>query len=147
MQNIAGVATGGIAHALLLAERLKLPMQYVRSSAKAHGLSRKIEGLPRNAQGENHYQGQRVLLVEDVISTGESCLKAVEALRQAGAQVSSCLAVYSYAFSETERAFADSGLKCSALLSFPQLLEYMAGSLSPEQLEQLRKWHNRPFVI
>ena len=147
VQNIAGVATGGIAYALLLAERLKLPMQYVRSSAKAHGLSRKIEGLPRNAQGENHYQGQRVLLVEDVISTGESCLKAVEALRQAGAQVSSCLAVYSYAFSETERAFADSGLKCSALLSFPQLLEYMAGSLSPEQLEQLRKWHNRPFVI
>ena len=127
-QNIAGVATGGIAHALLLAERWKLPMQYVRSSAKAHGLSRKIEGLPGGERSENGYRGQSVLLIEDVISTGESCLKAAEALRQAGAAVSSCLAVYSYAFPKAERAFADSALTCSALLSFPQLLEYMAGA-------------------
>ena len=144
-QNIAGVATGGIAHALLLAERLQLPMQYVRSSAKAHGLSRKIEGLPRKVQGENQYQGQSVLLVEDVISTGKSCLKAAEALRRAGAAVSVCLAVYSYAFPKVERAFADSGLAFSALLSFPQLLEYMAGNLSPKELERLRAWHSRPF--
>ena len=144
-QNVAGVATGGIAHALLLAERLQLPMQYVRSSAKAHGLSRKIEGLPRKVQGENQYQGQSVLLIEDVISTGESCLKAAEALRRAGAAVSVCLAVYSYAFPKAERAFADSGLAFSALLSFPQLLEYMAGNLSPEELERLRTWHSRPF--
>ena len=142
--NIAGVATGGIAHAVLLAERLQLPVQYVRSSAKAHGSLRQVECLPHG-----QYGGQSVALIEDVISTGESLLRAVEAVRQIGANVTACFAIYSYDFLKVQQAFAAAALPYGSLLSFAQLLNYVEQRqlFRAEQLAQLREWHADPFVL
>ena len=145
--NIAGVATGGIAHAVLLAERLQLPVQYVRSSAKAHGSLRQVECLPHGQYG-GQYGGQSVALIEDVISTGESLLRAVEAVRQIGADVTACFAIYSYDFLKVKEAFAVAALPYGSLLSFGQLLNYIGQRqlFHAEQLVQLREWHADPFV-
>ncbi len=142
VEHIAGVATGGIAHAALLAQRLRLPMEYVRSSAKAHGLLRKIEGLPAA-----NYKGRTVAVVEDVVSTGESSLQAIEAVRRAGGAVRGCFVIYSYAFPYAKRAFTEAGLSCRSILSFPQLLEYIEQqrSLSSPEIDTLRQWHRNPF--
>ncbi|WGK69706.1 orotate phosphoribosyltransferase [Candidatus Haliotispira prima] len=147
VENIAGVATGGIAHALLLAERMQLPMQYVRSETKMHGLSHKIEGLPGSC-GEAGYKGQSAVVIEDVISTGESALRAVETVRQAGAEVKGCFVIYSYAFSKAEEAFTKAGLTCRAILSFPELLGHVEQQnlFRQEDVEQLRHWHRQPFM-
>ncbi len=154
--NIAGVATGGIAHAVLLAERLQLPVQYVRSSAKAHGSLRQVECLPHGQYGGQYggqhggqNDGQSVALIEDVISTGESLLRAVEAVRQIGANVTACFAIYSYDFLKVQQAFAAAALPYGSLLSFAQLLNYVGQRqlFRAEQLAQLREWHADPFVL
>ena len=142
VDHIVGVATGGIACAVVLAESLELPMQYIRSRAKAHGLSRQVEGLPGNS-----YNGSSVVVIEDVISTGESSLQAIKAVRQAGAEVLGCFAVYSYAFPQAEQAFARAGVSYQAILSFPQLLEYLVryNLFTEREIEQLQQWHRNPF--
>ncbi|MEM9423422.1 MAG: orotate phosphoribosyltransferase [Spirochaetota bacterium] len=143
VEHIAGVATGGIAHAVLLAERLQLPMQYIRSQAKSHGLLRQVEGLPQGG-----YNGERVALIEDVSSTGGSALQAAHALEQSGANVLGCFTVYSYAFGKTEMAFAEASLPLRSILSFPQLLNFVAGRrlFRSGEIEQLRAWHKNPFT-
>ncbi|MEZ4958896.1 MAG: orotate phosphoribosyltransferase [Saprospiraceae bacterium] len=96
-EAIAGVATAGIAHGMLLADALKLPFAYVRSKAKEHGRQNLIEGeLPERA---------KVLVVEDLISTGGSSLAAVDAVRQSGAEVVGVLAIFSYNFEKAHKAF------------------------------------------
>ena len=143
INNIAGVATGGIAHGVLLAEYLGIAMQYVRSATKSHGLLRQIEGLPNE-----NYNGENVVVIEDVISTGESSLQAMATLRQAGAQILGCLAVYSYAFPKTEEAFAEAQVPCYAILNFPQLLKYIQKQkiISEKEISQLEQWHYEPFI-
>ncbi len=140
--NIAGVATGGIAHAVLLANRRELPMQYIRTSAKSHGLSRKVEGL------NSGYEGSTVAVIEDVISTGESSLQAIQAAQDAGGEVLACLAVYSYAFPKAEQAFAQAGISCQTILNLPQLLDYMEKNqlFSQDEIQQLKQWHSNPFT-
>lgn len=135
---IAGVATAGIPHGALLADRLKLPFLYVRSSAKEHGRRHLIEGqLPANA---------RVLVVEDLISTGGSCLAAAEVLKQAGAEVAGVLAIFHYGFERADHAFSSKGIPFATLSNYDVLVDeaVQGGFIGPADLDDLRKWRADP---
>jgi len=111
---VAGVATAGIAHGMLLADALKLPFAYVRSKPKEHGRQNLIEGeLPA---------GSKVLVIEDLISTGGSSLQAVEAVREAGLQVVGVLAIFSYHFEKAAKAFQNAGCKLETLSNYDVLI-------------------------
>jgi len=116
VEIIAGVATAGIPHGALVAEALNLPFIYVRSEAKKHGLSNQIEGkLPQDA---------KVVVVEDLVSTGGSSLTAVNALRTAGANVLGMTALFTYAFDTADIAFKDADCSLFTLSDYPSLIEY-----------------------
>lgn len=136
--TIAGVATAGIAHGALLAEQLALPFIYVRASPKGHGRQNQIEGELR--------PGARALVVEDLISTGSSCLQAVGALRGAGCAVAGVLAIFSYGFSEAAAAFEKAGCPFDTLSSYPVLLEEALKEryIGQEELAALREWRENP---
>jgi orotate phosphoribosyltransferase len=129
---VAGTATAGIPHAAWVAERLELPMVYVRASAKDHGRARRVEGRP--------LRGERVVLVEDLISTGASALAAVEALRAEGGQVLGVQAIFTYGLSDAERAFEAAGVRVQALTSFAALLETL--DLDDASRRALLAWRN-----
>lgn len=137
---IAGTATAGIPHAAWLADRLGLPMVYVRSSAKEHGRGNRIEGrLP---------EGARVVLVEDLVSTGGSSLAAVEALQKAGAEVPAVVAVFSYGLPRAEAAFRAAGVPLYTLSDYDALLDAARseGRLDEDALATLRAWRENPQV-
>ena len=133
-QAVMGVATAGIPHAALVAERLGLPMGYVRGAAKGHGRQNRIEGLVT--------PGQRIVLVEDLVSTGGSVLSAAEALRDAGAEPVAALAVFSYGFAEADAAFTAAGLPLVTLTTFAALADVarLDGALSDADLDTLAAW-------
>jgi orotate phosphoribosyltransferase len=135
---IAGTATAGIPHATLLAETLGLPLAYVRSSAKAHGRGNQIEGRVE--------AGQRVVVVEDLVSTGGSALAAAEAVRAAGAEPVAVVAVFSYGLDAAGDAFRKAGVPLHVLTTYDQLAEVAAdtGALAPESLDVLRAWRENP---
>ncbi len=135
---IAGTATAGIPHAAWLAERLDLPMAYVRSKAKGHGRENRIEGRVE--------KGQRAVLVEDLVSTGGSALGAVEALRTAGAEVAAVVAIFSYGLGEAERRFTEAGVKLRTLTDFEALLAVAEAEerLPANAVETLRAWRRDP---
>lgn len=137
-EAVAGVATAGIAQGALVAERLECPYSYVRPQPKAHGMGNQIEGrvLP----------GQRVVLVEDLISTGNSSLKAAEALRAAGAEVVGMLAVFTYGFAQAEQAFAAAGISLVCLSDYAALLEeaQARGVIGEAELAHLSAWREAP---
>lgn len=138
VQAIAGVASAGIPHGALLADRLALPFAYVREKAKAHGRQNQIEGaLP---------EGCSVLVVEDLISTGGSSLKAVEALREAGFQVAGVIAIFSYGFPSSAESFNAAGCILHTLSNYDALIESAVETnyLRPEALETLRQWRQNP---
>jgi orotate phosphoribosyltransferase len=110
---IGGVATAGIAHAALIADRMELPMIYIRSEAKSHGMGNQVEG--------NLEAGQRVLVIEDLLSTGGSSLKAVDAVRATGATVVGVLAIFSYGFDACITAFANANCPYKTLTDYPTL--------------------------
>ena len=113
-EAVAGVATGAIAQGALVADELCLPFAYVRSKPKDHGMGNLIEGeLPK---------GAKVVVVEDLISTGGSSLKAVEAIRQAGCEVVGMVASYTYGFPIAEKAFADAGVKLVTLTDYENVV-------------------------
>jgi orotate phosphoribosyltransferase len=135
---IAGVATGGIAHGALVAEELGIPFVYVRSSAKEHGLGNQIEG---------HFEkGQRVIVIEDLISTGGSSLKAVESLREAGLEVKGLVAIFSYGFDIAFSNFADAECPFITLSDYDHLIEQAVKSnyVSEKEMESLKEWKNAP---
>lgn len=136
--TIAGTATAGIPHAAWLADALDAPMAYVRSSAKAHGTGRRIEGH-RDPDGQ-------AVVVEDLVSTGGSALEAVAALRQAGVDVSAVLAIFSYQFEVAATAFRDAGLSLYVLCTFEQLLGTARerGALDEDTVAELRAWRADP---
>lgn len=112
---VAGIATAGIPYAAILADRLKKPMLYVRASPKAHGKANQVEG---------HFEkGARVLVIEDLVSTGQSSLAAVQALKDAGAEVVDCLAIFSYGFSFAINAFHRMRCRLRTLTGLNELLE------------------------
>ena len=111
---VAGVATAGIAHGLLLAEALDKPFAYVRSKPKGHGRQNQIEG--------ELSKGARVLVVEDLISTGGSSLAAVEALREEGIKVAGVLSVFTYNFEKAKNAFAQADCKMDSLSNYDVMI-------------------------
>ncbi len=112
---IAGIATAGIPHAAILADRLNKPLLYVRSAPKAHGKGNQIEG--------RFGKEDRILVIEDLVSTGKSSLEAVAALKKAGAKVGDCLAIFSYGFPASQKAFRKAGCRLRTLTDLPILLE------------------------
>ncbi len=135
---VAGVATAGIPHGALLADRLDKPFIYVRSKPKAHGRQNRIEGQLE--------AGQRVLVIEDLISTGGSVLKAVEALRAAGAEVAGVLAIFTYGFAQAEEAFARAEINWGTLTNYQTLLEEAVAAhyLDERWLATLDAWRRDP---
>ena len=135
---VAGVATGAIAQGALVADELGLPFCYVRSKAKDHGMQNLIEGdLP---------QGAKVVVVEDLLSTGGSSLKAVEALRQAGAEVVGMVASYTYGFPVAEEAFRQAGVRLLTLTDYESVVEQAAltGYIREEDKAVLAEWRQNP---
>ncbi len=132
-QVLMGTATAGIAHAALAAERLHLPMGYVRSGAKSHGRGNQIEGRLE--------PGARVVVVEDLISTGGSSLEAVESLREAGAEVLGIAALFTYRMSKADERMGAAGVKAVALSNLDVLVEvavesgYLAADQGPSVLQ------------
>jgi orotate phosphoribosyltransferase len=135
---VAGVATAGIPHGVLLADLLEQPFVYVRSGAKDHGRRNQIEG-------ELH-PGQRVLVIEDLISTGGSCLAAVDALRDAGAEVVGVLAIFQYGFDKAKVAFANKGVDFQTLTNYDALVQeaVRTGYVSQDDLQTLSEWRENP---
>jgi len=135
---IAGVATGAIGIGMLVAHILELPFIYVRPEPKKHGQKNQIEG---------HFNsGQRVLVIEDLISTGKSSLNAVNALRQSGAEVLGMMALFTYGFAIADKAFKDAEVPLQTLCDYQQLLAVALekGKISTQQLENLKKWREDP---
>ena len=135
---VAGVATAGIPHGVLLADRLDLPFVYVRSSAKEHGRRNRIEGRLE--------EGKRYLVVEDLISTGGSSLEAVAVLREAGAEIAGVLAIFSYQFPSATEAFKQADVPLVTLSDYGALLEAATATdvLTVEDATALQDWRNDP---
>lgn len=135
---VAGVATGAIAQGAMVADELNMPFCYVRSKAKDHGMGNLIEGeLP---------VGAKVVVVEDLISTGGSSLKAVEALRQAGFEVVGMVASYTYGFAVAEEAFAKAGVNLVTLTDYEHVVERAleTGYIQDSDVELLHRWRKDP---
>ncbi len=135
---VAGVATGAIAMGALVADALEKPFVYVRPKPKDHGMGNQIEGrLP---------EGTRVLVVEDLISTGGSSLKAVAALRREGAQIEGMVASFTYGFPVAEAAFKDAGVELRTLSDYHHVLQVAVsqGYITAEQEKVLSRWRENP---
>ncbi|MDE6153007.1 MAG: orotate phosphoribosyltransferase [Muribaculaceae bacterium] len=135
---IAGVATGAIAQGALVADELGLPYVYVRSTPKDHGLENLIEG--------NVKPGQKVVVIEDLISTGGSSLKAVEALRSAGCEVVGMAAIFTYGFPVAEKAFNDANVKLCTLSNYNSMLQAALDTnyIREQDIETLAMWRHDP---
>lgn len=135
---IAGTATAGIPHAAWVSERMDLPMCYVRSKAKGHGKGNQIEGkvLP----------GQKVVVIEDLISTGGSCITAVEALRESECEVLGVAAIFTYELQKGEDALNEHGIEAVSLSDYSSLLEAAEeeGLISRADLVELKEWRRDP---
>ncbi len=135
---IAGVATGAIAQGVLIAQELNLPFVYVRSTPKKHGMENLIEGEIRPKQ--------KVVVVEDLISTGNSSLMAVEVLRKAGVEVLGMVAIFTYGFVTAEQNFKNADCKLLTITNYEQLLEVAVpeGYITASQLDLLKEWRMNP---
>lgn len=137
-EAIAGVATGAIAQGALVADSLGLPFAYVRSKPKDHGMTNLIEG--------DLQKGMKVVVVEDLISTGGSSLKAVEALRQHGCEVIGMVASYTYGFPVAEEAFKQAQVELTTLTNYEAVVEValQTGYIKQEHVELLHQWRANP---
>jgi len=135
---IAGVATGGIAQGALVAQELGLPFIYIRSEAKKHGMGNQIEGY--------FEEGQRVVVIEDLISTGGSSLKAVEALREAKLEVKGLIAIFTYGFKVAEDNFTNAQCPYRTLTNYDILLDHAKATnmISEEEAKSLLEWKSDP---
>lgn len=137
-EAVAGVATGAIPQGALVADALSLPFVYVRSKPKDHGLENLIEGELK--------PGTKVVVVEDLISTGGSSLKAVEAIRKYGCEVIGMVASYTYGFPVAKKAFEDVGVTLLTLTDYEHVVEQalQTGYISKEDVEVLGEWRRNP---
>jgi len=135
---IAGVATGGIAIGALVAQELGLPFVYIRSSAKGHGMQNMVEGVIES--------GQSVIVIEDLISTGMSSLKAVAALKEIGCNVKGMVAIFSYGFQIAEEAFKKEKITLHTLTNYNQLIDQAVNLeyISAEKIDTLKSWRENP---
>lgn len=136
VEVIAGTATAGIPHAAWVSELLDLPMIYVRDSAKKHGKTNQIEGRV--------LEGQKVVIIEDLISTGLSSLKVAKALREAGAEVLGVVAIFSYELKKAQAAFEEAGVEYITLTNYPVLVEEAVSIdyIHQDDVEKLLEWRN-----
>jgi len=137
-ESLAGVATAGIPHGALAADLLRLPFIYVRSKPKGHGLTNQIEGVLT--------EGQKVVVIEDLVSTGMSSLEAVEALRAAGADVIGMCALFTYGFPQAQEAFEKANVKLITLSNYNALMEVATSQslVRAEDGEKLQEWRVSP---
>ncbi|MGG1311748.1 MULTISPECIES: orotate phosphoribosyltransferase [Cohnella] len=137
-EAVAGIATGGIPHAAWVAQKLNLPMLYVRDKAKGHGKTNQIEG---------HFTpGQKVVLIEDLISTGGSSLKAAVAVREAGCTVLGVVAIFTYQFQKAADAFAAENIPLDTLSNYTALIAAALenGTIQEKDVELLKSWRENP---
>ncbi len=135
---IAGVATGAIAQGVLTAEVLGKPFIYVRSAPKGHGMTNQVEG--------EYFEGAKVVVIEDLISTGGSSLKAVEALRAAGCEVMGMVAIFTYGFATAQENFENAGVEVVTLSDYNTLIEVATEQnyISSDDQETLKQWRKSP---
>ena len=135
---ITGVATGAIAHGMLVADRLDLPFSYVRTAPKAHGLEGMIEGQVK--------KDDRVVVIEDLVSTGRSSLAAVSALREAGCEILGMAAIFTYGFDIASESFRKNNCKLQSLTNYHTLIEVAREMklVDPEDLGTLNNWRQDP---
>ena len=137
VEVVAGTATAGIPHAAWVSELLDLPMIYVRDSAKKHGKTNQIEGRV--------LEGQKVVIIEDLISTGLSSLKVAKALREVGAEVLGVVAIFSYELKKAHEAFSQTEVEYVTLTNYPVLVEEAVASdfIHQDDVEKLLEWRNQ----
>ena len=135
---IAGVATGAIANGALVADKMNKPFVYVRTDKKSHGMKNQVEGAIK--------EGQTVVVIEDLISTGGSSLKAVEALRAAGCKVEGMVAIFSYGFETASENFKANNVDLTILTDYNTMISQAkeAGYVSSEDVESLKEWRLSP---
>lgn len=136
--TIAGVATAGISWGAMAADQLKLPFMYVRPKPKEHGMGNQIEGM--------FEKGQRVVVVEDLISTGKSSLQVCEVLRNEGIIIEGMVAIFNYGFQQANDAFEAAGIKLYSLSNYEELINKVkaAGGLTDRQINSLLNWRENP---
>ncbi|QSE75899.1 orotate phosphoribosyltransferase [Lactococcus taiwanensis] len=134
VEVIAGTATAGIPHGAIISDYLKLPFAYIRSKPKDHGAGNQVEGRVA--------KGQKMVVVEDLISTGGSVLEAVAAAEREGADVLGVVAIFTYELEKANRKFADAGVKLATLTTYSELIEIAkeTGYVTKEELELLKKF-------
>jgi len=137
-EMVAGTATAGIPHAAWVSDLLNLPMCYVRSKPKGHGRGNQIEGAVK--------PGQKVVVVEDLISTGGSVITAVDALREAGCEVLGAVAIFTYELERGYKQLEEANIKAFALSDYSTLIDVALenGLVTESELEKLKEWRNNP---
>lgn len=137
-EMLAGVATAGIAWGAMVADQLKLPYVYVRPKPKEHGLGNQIEGF--------YEAGQKVIVIEDLVSTGKSSLQVVDVLKGAGLEVVGMVSIFTYGFPIATEMFSKAGVTYYPLTDYPTLIQLAAekGIISPDKMEILLKWQTDP---
>lgn len=135
---IAGIATGGVPQGVLVAQELGLPFIYVRSSAKDHGMGNIIEGF--------YEKGQRVVVIEDLISTGGSSIKAINSLREAGLDIKGLVAIFTYGFEVATKNFADAECPVLTLSDYDTLVDAALKTkyITEDDIASLHKWREKP---
>ncbi len=135
---LAGVATAGIAWGAMAADQLKLPYVYVRPKPKEHGMGNQIEGF--------YAAGQKVLVIEDLISTGKSSLQVVDVLRAAGVEVVGMVSIFTYGFPHADEAFTKAGVKYQSLTNYSSLISLAVekGQVTAETEQLLLEWRKDP---
>ncbi|MCL6456986.1 MAG: orotate phosphoribosyltransferase [Gorillibacterium sp.] len=138
VEVIAGTATAGIPHAAWVADKLNLPMIYIRDKAKGHGKENQIEGVLK--------PGQKVIVIEDLISTGGSSLKAALAAREAGGDVQAVLAIFTYEFPKAQQLFAENDIPMLALTTYSALIDVALkqGYIEENTMDKLKAWRENP---
>ncbi|GGF11506.1 orotate phosphoribosyltransferase [Halobacillus andaensis] len=138
---IAGCATAGIPHAAWVADRLNLPMVYVRSEAKKHGKGNQIEG--------DLTQGENVVVIEDLISTGKSSIASSDALRESGKHVIEVLSIFSYNLTAANKAFEEKDYAYDSLADYNELITLMKdkNELTEEDYRKLKEWSKQPDMF
>ena len=136
VEIVSGTATAGIPHAAYVSEVLDLPMNYVRSKSKSHGKQNQIEGALS--------EGKKVVVIEDLISTGGSSITAVDALKEAGAEVLGVVAIFTYSLNKADELFTEAGVPFYTLSDYNELIEVAKdnGDISEEDIKTLVEWRD-----
>ncbi|MDO5376618.1 MAG: orotate phosphoribosyltransferase [Staphylococcus rostri] len=137
VEIVSGTATAGIPHAAYVSDKMSLPMNYVRSKSKSHGKQNQIEGA--------NSKGKKVVVIEDLISTGGSSITAVEALREAGAEVLGVVAIFTYGLQKADIMFGDADVPFYTLSNYDELIEVAEaqGKITANDIETLVSWRNQ----